>query len=397
MKKITVYTVPGCPFCERLKQFLTEKFIPFEEKPSPPYSESWEEMVRITGSGALPQVLIGDEPIGGYLDVVFWEASGKLYEMLGHDKEPEKHRKVYDVIILGAGPAGLSAAIYTARKMMKTLVLSKNVGGQITWTFDIENYPGFSQINAGELIGKFREHVKIYGVNLEDGVEFISVDLTGRIKRVIIDDGRSFYGKTIIIATGSRHRVLNVPGEKELAGRGLSYCSTCDAPLFAGARVAVVGGGNSALEAVLDLAPIVQKLFLVSLTPLTADTILVEKMKALKEPVEVFLKHKTLRIIGDREVKGIEIASLEDGSTKVLDVEGVFVEIGLMPNSTLFVDVLATNERGEIVVDEQCRTGVAGVFACGDVTNVPFKQIVVAAGEGAKAALSAYHYLLNRK
>ncbi|SFM86729.1 FAD-dependent oxidoreductase [Thermodesulforhabdus norvegica] len=397
MSRIRVYTVPGCPFCERLKKFLKEKGIDFEEREAPPYSEVWEEMVQKTGSGAVPQVLVDDKPLGGYLDVVFLEASGKLYQLMKPDEKTEGAEELFDVIILGAGPAGLSAAIYTARKLMKTLVISKNIGGQITWTFDIENYPGFSQVNAAELIEKFRSHVERYGVTLEVGKEVISADLTGRVKRVVLEDGRSFYGKTLIIATGSRHKVLNVPGEKELVGRGLSYCSTCDAPLFADSRVAVVGGGNSALEAVLDLAPIAEKLYLISLTPLTADPLLQEKVKALKKPVDMYLKYKTVRIIGDSEVRGIEIMSLDDGSTKVLDVDGVFVEIGLMPNSALFVDVLATNERGEIIIDEQCRTGVAGVFACGDVTHVPFKQIVVAAGEGAKAALAAYHYLMNRR
>lgn len=397
-KKITVYTVLGCPFCESVKALLREKGIEFSEIEAPPQSDQWLELVRKTGSGALPQVLVGDEVVGGYLDVLFYEASGLLYEKLGLTF-PEGSKKVetlYDVIILGAGPAGLSAAIYAARKVLKTLVISGNIGGQITWTYDIDNYLGFSQVNAQDLIKKFKEHVDKFGLETIIGQEVISADITGRIKRVTTRDGRSFYGKTLIIATGGQHKRLNIPGEKELLGRGVSYCSTCDAPLFAGATVAVIGGGNSALEAAIDLIPIAKHIYIVSLTELTGDPILQDRVKQAST-VDILVRHKPLAIIGRHEVEAIEILSLDDKKTKTLAVEGVFVEIGIMPNSALFVDVLATNEKGEIIVDEMCRTGVAGVFACGDVTSVPYKQVVVAAGEGAKAALSAYNYLINRR
>lgn len=396
--KVTVYTVSGCPFCESVKALLKERGIDFIEIEAPPQSDQWFELVRKTGSGALPQVLVGDEAIGGYLDVIFYEASGLLYEKLGMalSEDRKKVEKLYDVIILGAGPAGLSAAIYTARKVMKTLVISGNIGGQVTWTYDIDNYLGFSQVNAQDLIKKFRDHVEKYGVETIIGQEVISADITGRIKRVTIKDGRSFYGKTIIIATGGQHKKLNIPGEKEFLGRGVSYCSTCDAPLFAGATVAVIGGGNSALEAAIDLIPIAKHIYVISLTELTGDPILQDKVKQASN-VDILVRHKPVAITGTREVETIEILSLDENKKKTLAVEGVFVEIGIMPNSALFVDVLATNERGEIIVDEMCRTGVAGVFACGDVTNVPYKQVVVAAGEGAKAALSAYNYLINRR
>ncbi len=397
MKKITVYTVTGCPFCEQIKKLLKGLGVEFSEIEARPNTEAWNEMVKITGSSAVPQVVVDGESLGGYLDLLFLEASGVLYEKLGIKGRTEEHHEVYDVAILGAGPAGLSAAIYTARKMMKTIVISKNIGGQVTWTYDIENYPGFSQINAQELIYKFKDHVEKYGVHLELGKEAVSAEIAGRVKRIDLEDGRSFYSKTVIIATGSRHRPLDIPGEQKLAGRGLSYCSTCDAPLYASATVAVIGGGNSALEAILDLAPITKKLYLISLTPLTGDALLQSKIKALKPPVEILTKYRPVEILGDSEVQGLVIESLDGGGRRKLDVEGIFVEIGLLPNSSLFVDVLATNDRGEIIIDELCRTGVAGVFACGDVTNVPYKQIVVAAGEGAKAALSAYYYLLNRR
>jgi alkyl hydroperoxide reductase subunit F len=302
----------------------------------------------------------------------------------------------YDVIILGAGPAGLSAAIYTIRKLLKTLIVSKDIGGQLTWTSDVENYLGFSQVNALELVAKFESHVKQFDVETVIGVEISAVDLVGRNKRVTTDDGKCYFGKTVIIATGGRHRPLNIPGERELVGRGVSYCSTCDAPLFGGADVAVVGGGNSALCAALDLISIANRVYVISITPLTADPVYRDKVLG-SEKVEIYTEHQATRVFGDKMVEGLEFKSMITGEFKSISVEGVFVEIGIQPNSSLFVDILATNEGGEILVDNECRTGLAGVFACGDVTTVPFKQVVVAVGEGSKAALSAYNYLITRK
>ncbi|MBW2266922.1 MAG: FAD-dependent oxidoreductase, partial [Deltaproteobacteria bacterium] len=195
---------------------------------------------------------------------------------------------------------------------------------------------------------------------------------------------------------GKRPRLLDVPGEKELLGMGVTYCSTCDAPLFADLDVAVAGGGNSALEAVIDLIKIARKIYMVSLTPLTGDQILQDKA-ASSPKVEIFAEHEILRITGDSSVEGLEIKSLKTGAARRLSIAGIIVEIGLLPNSELVVDTLETNKIGEIVVDSRCRTGISGVFACGDVTDIPFKQVVVAAGEGAKAALSAYDYIINQR
>jgi NADH-dependent peroxiredoxin subunit F len=311
-----------------------------------------------------------------------------------HGSSPES--SIYDVIIIGAGPAGLSAAIYTIRKLLKTLIISKDVGGQIAWTSDVENYLGFSQVNAAELVAKFESHVKQFDIEKIIGAEVSAVDLVGRSKRVTTNDGKSYFGKTVIIATGGMHRPLNIPGERELIGRGVSYCSTCDAPLFGGADVAVVGGGNSALGAALDLINIANRIYVISLTALTADP--VYRDKVLKsEKVEIFIEHQPTRVIGETMVEGLEFKSIITGEVKTLPVEGVFVEIGIQPSTSLFVEILAANEKGEILVDTECRTGLAGVFACGDVTTVPFKQVVVAVGEGAKAALYAYNYLITQK
>jgi alkyl hydroperoxide reductase subunit F len=395
MKKVTIYTLEGCPFCTRAKSFLKEKKIPYDEIPVIPGSREWAEMKKVARSGMLPQILIGEEAVGGYGDLVHLEATGKFWEKLGEPKEGMT-TVIYDVIIIGGGPAGLSAAIYAARKLLKTLIISKDIGGQVTWTYDIDNYLGFSGMDTVDLINKFDEHVKKYGVEKREGVDVISLDLTGKIKKVFTADKELYLSRTVLIATGKRPRPLNVPGEKELVGRGVAYCSTCDAPLFVDLNVAVVGGGNSALEAALDLIKVAKTVSLVSLTPLTGDPILVDQVTS-SEKVEVFIEYNTNRIMGEKNVTGIEISSLKTGEVKTIDVDGVFIEIGLLPNSELVIDTLDCNTTGEIRVDCACRTGMAGVFAAGDVTDVPFKQVIVAAGEGAKAALSASAFLIGQK
>lgn len=384
----------GCPFCDSAKSFLKDRNIPYEEVQAPPGSGRWLEMKEALGTGVLPQIVMGNEPVGGYSRLVEMEASGELAAKLGIAGE-KSDTILFDVIILGAGPAGLSAAIYTIRKMMKTLVVSEDVGGQLTWTNDVDNYLGFSQVNAAELVKKFEQHVESFNIETALGKKVASVQAAGPIKSVTLEDGTQYHGKTVIIATGGGHRKLDIPGEKEFVGKGVAYCSTCDAPLYGGAEVAVVGGGNSALEAVLDLIPIASHIHLVSITQLTADPIYVDKIHHA-ENVAVYALWEAVRIVGESMVEGLEVKDLKTGEVRTLPVEGVFVEIGTMPNSGLFVDVLATNSKGEILVDMECRTGMAGVFACGDVTNVPFKQVVVAVGEGAKAALSAYSYLRNK-
>lgn len=393
--EIIIYTMKGCPFCESAKGFLNDREIRFIEAPAQPGTENWREMKKRTGSDYLPQILIDGVPLGGYSDLVNLEATGELYEKLGMpDRKPGV--LLYDVIILGAGPAGLSAAIYSIRKLLKTLVIGKEMGGQLTWTSDIDNYLGFSQVSAMDLIAKFQEHVKKYEVETVTGLSVRAADLAGRIKRITMEDGKVYFGKTVIIATGGKHRPLDIPGEREFVAKGVSYCSTCDAPLYEGADVAVVGGGNSALEAALDLVGIANKVYLVSLTPLTGDPHYQSKLM-LAGKVEVFTEHQPVRVLGENAIHGFEFRSLRTGEIRAVSVEGIFVEIGILPNSCLFVDTLATNPKGEILVDTECRTGLAGVFACGDVTNIPYKQVVVAVGDGSKAALSAYYYLLNRK
>ena len=395
MASVTIYSTGGCPFCVKAKSFMTERGIRFEEIEASPGSKAWNEMREKTGSGSIPQILIGDELVGGYSDLAHLEATGELRQRLGLTEQGSVS-PLYDVIIIGGGPAGLSGAIYAARKVLKTLIVSKDIGGQVTWTYDVDNYLGFSQIETADLMAKFEEHVQKYGVEKLVGAEVKALKLGGKIKKVVTDDGKTHLAKTIIIATGKHPRPLDVPGEKELIGMGVTYCSTCDAPLFADLDVAVAGGGNSALEAVIDLMKVARKVYMVSLTPLTGDQILQDKVMSSPK-VEVFTEYNILRIVGESAVDAIEIESLKTGEARRLNVAGIIIEIGLLPNSELVVDTLETNRIGEIVIDSRCRTGVAGVFACGDVSDVPFKQVIVAAGEGAKAALSAYDYIINQR
>ena len=305
-----------------------------------------------------------------------------------------KEQNIYDLIIIGAGPAGMSAGIYAARKLLKTLLISKNVGGQVTDAWEIDNYLGFSQVDPAGLIKKFNEHVEKFSIEKIIARHVASLQINDDIKSVTTDDGKTYYAKTLIIATGKRPRKLGLPEEKKLGGKGVAYCATCDAPLFAGADVAVAGGGNSALGAAMDLIKIANSVHIVSITPLTGDPIYQDKLRS-SDKVTIYTEHEIVKLLGDTVLEGLEIRSLKTGETKRLDVEGLFVEIGLLPNSDIVKGMLNLNQYGEIVVDYKCHTGFPGVFACGDVTNVPFKQVIVAAGEGAKAALAAYEYLIS--
>lgn len=303
--------------------------------------------------------------------------------------------KNYDLIIAGAGPAGISAAIYGARKGLKLLVVTEDTGGQTNWTGEIENYTGFRMITGAELVEKFAEHTEKYGIKIKEQEPLIELGIEGDRPLVKTTNG-SYPAKAVIVATGKTFRKLQVPGEEEFQRKGVAYCATCDAPFFAGKTVAIAGGGNSAFEYAQQLIQIARKIFIINLDPKpTADQVLLEKVLGA-DKVELLNSSMITEITGDRFVEGIKIRSQEEGHTgeRFLAVEGVFVAIGLIPNSS-FRSGLEKNEQGEILVDNYNQTNVPGVFAAGDVTDVPHKQIIVAAGEGAKAALSAYSYLVR--
>lgn len=301
---------------------------------------------------------------------------------------------MYELIIIGAGPAGMTAAVYAARKKLNTLLISGDIGGQGLTSWLVENYMGYQFIEGHELMKKFEEQVKQFPTD-------VKVEVGKRTERLLrvdggfevrTDKGETYQAKAVIVATGKRPRQLNVPGEKELLGRGVTYCAVCDGPLFADVKVAVIGGGNSALEAADDMVKIAEHIYLVSLTPLTGDQILIDKVKAASN-LTMFLEHEVLEIKGKDRVEAIKIRDLKSKEEKRLDVGGIFIEIGLVPNSEMVKELVTLNRLGEIEVNCGNETGVPGFFAAGDVTSVPDKQIVIAAGEGAKAALQAHRYL----
>jgi alkyl hydroperoxide reductase subunit F len=305
------------------------------------------------------------------------------------------NEELFDVVIAGAGPAGMTAAVFTARKGLKTLVISKDIGGQVNWTTVVENYMGFREINGPDLMAKFEEQMKGHHLTYkQDEVALVERLGNGSI-RVIGKKSGSHLGRRLIIATGKRPRTLDVPGEAEYRGKGVSYCSTCDAPLFRGASVAVVGGGNSGLQSVTDLLGIgAGTVHLITDQELTGDQMLIDRVKS--DPrVEIYPYRQVLAITGDKFVTGLTMKHHE-GKEETLAISGVFVEIGLVPNAG-FADGLDKNERGEIVIDCQCRTSWNGVFAAGDVTNVPEKQIIVASGEGAKAAIRVWESIIHQR
>lgn len=296
---------------------------------------------------------------------------------------------MYDLIIIGAGPAGITAAVYAARKKMSCLVLTGDIGGQAAWSGDIENYTGYQFVTGPELVSKFEEHMRKYRIETREGEPAVMVESSDGSIRVTTHKGE-YRAKTAIIASGKFSRELGVPGECEYKNKGLTYCATCDGPLFAGKDVAVIGGGNSALDAALQLIRIARHVHIINNTPrLGGDQVMREKVEAAPN-VTVVNNARVTAIKGDRMVGAL--AFEREGRAEEVAVGGVFVEIGLVPNSGLAVGV-EKNEHGEIKINIRNETSVPGIFAAGDVTDVPEKQIIIAAGEGSKAALSAFKYI----
>jgi alkyl hydroperoxide reductase subunit F len=288
--------------------------------------------------------------------------------------------ELYDLIIIGAGPAGITAAVYAARKRIKFLVLTGDVGGQAAWSGDIENYTGYQFVTGPDLVAKFEEHMRKYAIDYHEGEEAIGISTK---------KGR-YRSKTAIVASGKISRELNVPGEKEFKNKGITYCATCDGPLFSGKDVAIIGGGNSALDACLQLVRIAKKVYIINNTRrLAGDAVMLEKVLA-SPAVTVINDASVVSVSGKGMVNSIRIR--KPSGEEDIPVGGVFVEIGLIPNSS-FASSIDKNERGEIKVNCKNETNIPGIFAAGDVTDVSEKQIIIAAGEGSKAALSAFKYL----
>ena len=305
----------------------------------------------------------------------------------------------YDVLIVGGGPAGAAAAVYAARKGIRVGVAAERFGGQVNDTMGIENYISVLETNGPAFAAALEQQVRHYEVdimNLQRADKLIPAEEPGGLVRVQMANGGVLAARSVILSTGARWRNVNVPGEQEYKNKGVAYCPHCDGPLFKGKRVAVIGGGNSGVEAAIDLAGVVQHVTLIEFADqLKADAVLVSKLKSLPN-VSIHVNAQTTEITGDgSKVNGLGYKDRVSGEAKHIALEGVFVQIGLVPNTEWLKGTVELSRYGEIVVDAKGHTNVAGVFAAGDCTTVPYKQIVIAAGEGAKAALSAFDHLIR--
>jgi thioredoxin-disulfide reductase len=313
---------------------------------------------------------------------------------------------MYDIVIIGGGPAGISAGIYAARKKVKTLLLAKSLGGQPTEAWQIDNYPGFPSIMGAELAQNFTSHIKKFKENIEirEGEAVIKIEKTEKGENElptfdVLTEKEKYETKAIIIASGGNPRRLDVPGEEKFAGRGVVYCATCDAPLFNGKIVAVVGAGNSGLDAALQLTKYAKKIYVINKYPELKVGDPEYKEKINNSPlIEIVPSSWVKEIKGDKFVSAIALENLDTKEITEIEVEGVFVEIGSHPSLQFAKHMVKFNEKGEIVINPATNvSSVDGIFAAGDVTDVPYKQIIISAGEGAKAALSAYYYLQQQK
>lgn len=300
-----------------------------------------------------------------------------------------------DVTIIGGGPAGVSAAIYSARKGLNVTLIADRIGGQVKDTMDIENLISVKKTTGPELTGALLTHMNEYDVTVKEHLNVTKIE-KGDIKIVTLSSGETIYTKTIIIATGAKWRELGVPGEKENIGNGVAYCPHCDGPFFKGKDVAVIGGGNSGIEAALDLAGIVKSVSVFEFMPeLKADQILVDKAEG-KDNITIYKNVATKEITAaNGKVNGIDYIDRETDEQHTVKLDGVFVQIGLVPNTEFLGDLVETTKFGEIVINEKCQTSEKGIYAAGDVTTVPYKQIVISMGEGSKASLASFEYLLT--
>ncbi len=317
---------------------------------------------------------------------------GLIFTLKKEDEKIEL-QDFYDVVILGGGPAGLTAAIYTARARLKTLIVeNKEIGGEAAATDVIENYPGFPEgINGHVLAERMMQQAKRFGAELYTG-EVMSVSLKDSPKTLLID-GKPISAHAVIIATGTSPKLLNVPGERELKGRGVSYCATCDGPIYAGKDIAIIGGGNSGLQEGLFILKFVKSITLIEFMPkLNAEKILQEKFQSHQNTVTL-LNHQVLSINGTANVESITVKDRSSGETKVIPVQGVFVYIGLIPNTERFKGQLELNQWGYIITDENLQTSLPGIFAAGDVRDKGLRQVATAIGDGAIAAVSAERYI----
>ncbi|MCO5144438.1 MAG: alkyl hydroperoxide reductase subunit F [Oligoflexia bacterium] len=356
------------------------------------------EEVDSLGIQGVPSVVHNNKMIHSG-KIQFLDLLTKLESTLGASEFSEEGEEIdlghYDVLVVGGGPAGISSAIYSARKGLKTAILGERFGGQVQDTKGIENFISVPYTEGPELSAQLYKHLESYPIKI---FEQRRVKQLEKSKKLSLEGGESISADSVIIATGAKWRELNVPGEKEYMGRGVAYCPHCDGPFYKGKKVAVVGGGNSGVEAAIDLSGIVREVVVIEYNDnLKADQVLVDKLKSISN-ISVITSARTSEIVGDgQKVNQLKYLDRKTEKEASVELDGVFIQIGLLPNSSFTKGTLDLSKFGEILVDEKGRTNVPGVYAAGDVTTTPYKQIIIAMGEGAKVALAAFEDRMYKK
>jgi alkyl hydroperoxide reductase subunit F len=381
MRKVTVYSTKNCPYCRMAKAFLDKHGVPYDSIDVGENTDAAKKMIALSGQRGVPVIIVDDEVIIGF-------DSQKLNDLFGEAISGE----VYDVLIVGAGPAGLTAGVYCARKMLNTIIISENIGGQALESWAIENYMGYRMITGEDLMKKFEEQVRTLNMRLELD-RIVSISKNDDVFTIRTISENTLKSKTLILAQGNRPKKLGVANEEQYLGRGLSICSTCDGPLYKGKRIAIVGGGNSAIQTAVEMSDIAQSARLIVRSNIRADPVYVRMLES-KKNIAIQLNSQITALHGNKFLNAITIRN-ESGEEQKIDIDGVFIEIGWLPNTDILDGFVALNDKKEIIVDVNCHTSMAGVFAAGDVTSIKGKQIIIASGEGAKAALEAHEYLLK--
>lgn len=381
MTRVTVYSTQNCPYCRMAKAFLEKHNVQYESLDVGNDTVAAQKMIELSGQRGVPVIMVDDEVIVGF-------DSDRLNEIFGKPPTGES----YDVVIVGAGPAGLTAGVYCARKMLNTIIITENIGGQALESWAIENYMGYRMIAGEDLMKKFEEQVRTLNIRLElDKVTAITKD--DGLFTLSTASGNTLKAKAVILTQGNRPKKLGVANEEQYLGRGLSICSTCDGPLYKGKQVAVVGGGNSALQTAVEMSDIAQSVRLIVRSTIRADPVYMEKLKG-KNNITVHTGSHVSALQGEKFLSGITIKD-EQEKEQTISLDGVFIEIGWLPNTDMVENLVQLNEKKEIIVDINGHTSIPGIYAAGDVTSVKSKQIVIASGDGAKAALEAFEYILK--
>ena len=381
MPQVTVYSTQNCPYCRLAKAFLDRYGVEYRSIDVGVDRKAAKEMVELTGQYGVPVITVDDEVIIGF-------DSNRLKEIF----TAEGVTDIYDVIIAGAGPAGMTAALYCARKNLKVIIISEDIGGQALESWNIENYMGYRMITGDELMSKFEEQLRQNQIQIELDQVTSLLPAPGGYS-VKTTSGHQFKGKTIILAQGKRQRRLGIAREEEFTGRGVSVCATCDGPLFKERVVAIVGGGNSALQTAIEMSAIAKTVHLIVRSKIRADPVYADQI-GKHANIIIHTGSEVAELRGSDRLNGIMLRDKASGKTEDLVVDGLFTEIGWVPNTGFLEGLVNLNYQKEIEIDINCKTNAPGVFAAGDVTAVVGKQIIIAAGEGAKAALSAFDYLM---